>query len=126
MSAPAPAAVPPGTRLYAVGDVHGEALALTCLMERIREDAEDAKALRRVLVLLGDYVDRGPDSRRVIDLLLNDPAPGFETRFIRGNHDAWLLAFLDNPSSGFEWLNAGGQATLLSYGASAPPGPRTP
>ena len=119
-------AVPAGTRVYAVGDVHGEARALSRLLGRIREDAEDAGETRRVLVLLGDYVDRGADSRRVIDLLLNDPAPGFETRFIRGNHDAWLLAFLDNPAVGFEWLNAGGGATLLSYGVSAPPGPRTP
>ncbi len=121
-----PAAVPPGTRVYAVGDVHGEARVLSELLGRIREDAAKADARRRVLVLLGDYVDRGPDSRGVIELLLNDPAPGFETRFVRGNHDAWLLAFLDNPAVGFEWLNAGGGATLLSYGVSAPPGPRTP
>ena len=106
--------------------MHGEALALSRVLGRIREDARDEEQARRVLVLLGDYVDRGPDSRRVIDLLLDDPAPGFETRFLRGNHDAWLLAFLDNPSVGREWLNAGGQATLLSYGVSAPPGPRTP
>ena len=121
----APAFVPPGTRVYAVGDVHGEALALSRVLGRIREDAGDAQEVRKILVMLGDYVDRGPDSRQVIDLLLNDPAPGFETRFVRGNHDAWMLAFLDNPSLGFEWLSAGGQATLLSYGASAPPGPRT-
>ncbi len=121
-----PAVVPPGTRVYAVGDVHGEARALSQLLGRIREDAGDADEMRRVLVLLGDYVDRGADSHGVIDLLLNAPAPGFETRFLRGNHDAWLLAFLDNPAVGVEWLNAGGGATLLSYGVSAPPGPRTP
>ena len=120
------AAVPPGTRVYAVGDVHGEVRALSQLLGRIREDARGADERRQVLVLLGDYVDRGPDSREVIELLLNDPAPGFETRFIRGNHDAWLLAFLNNSALGVEWLNAGGGATLLSYGVSAPPGPRTP
>lgn len=124
-SAPAPAAVPPGTRVYAVGDVHGQAPALSRLLDRIREDAQDAAHKRRVLVLLGDYVDRGPDSRGVVELLLNNPVPGFETRFLRGNHDAWLLAFLVESSLGFDWLNAGGQATLLSYGARVPRGPRT-
>ena len=118
--------VPPGTRVYAVGDVHGEAAALSQLIDRIRKDARDALGMRLVLVLLGDYVDRGLDSRRVIDLLLGDPLPGFETHFLKGNHDAWLLAFLDDPALGFAWLDAGGQATLLSYGASMPPGPRTP
>ncbi len=120
------ASVPPGTRVYAVGDVHGAAPALARLLDRIREDAGGAAGMRRVLVLLGDYVDRGLESRRVIDLLLDDPAPGFETRFLRGNHDAWLLAFLDDPALGLDWLDAGGQATLLSYGVTAPPGPRTP
>ena len=120
-----PAAVPPGSRVYAVGDVHGEATALSRILERVREDAAGADGMRLVLVFLGDYVDRGLESRRVIDLLLDDPAPGFEARFLRGNHDAWLLAFLDDPAAGFGWLDVGGQATLLSYGVRAPPGPRT-
>ena len=74
--------VPPGTRVYAVGDVHGELAALTRLVAEIREDAAGAAVERQVLVFLGDYVDRGLDSRGVIDFLLADPAPGFETVFL--------------------------------------------
>ena len=116
--------VPPGTRVYAVGDVHGELAALTRLVAEIREDAAGAVVERQVLVFLGDYVDRGLDSRGVIDFLLADPAPGFETVFLKGNHDAWLLAFLDDAGAGPGWLDAGGQATLLSYGVALPSGVR--
>ena len=116
--------VPPGTRVYAVGDVHGELAALTRLVEEIREDAAGAVVERRVLVFLGDYVDRGLDSRGVVDFLLAGPAPGFETVFLKGNHDAWLLAFLDDAGAGPGWLDAGGQATLLSYGVVQPAGLR--
>ena len=121
---PGAPSVPPGTRVYAVGDVHGELAALTRLVGRIREDAAGAAADRRVLVFLGDYVDRGLDSRRVIDFLLARPAPDFESVFLKGNHDAWLLAFLDDAGAGPAWLEAGGQATVLSYGVALPPGPR--
>ena len=116
--------VPPGTRVYAVGDVHGELAALTRLVGKIREDAAGIAAERRVLVFLGDYVDRGLDSRRVIDFLLDLPAPGFECVFLKGNHDAWLFAFLEDAGVGPAWLDAGGQATVLSYGVALPPGPR--
>ena len=121
----APPVVPPGTRVYAVGDVHGEIGALTRLVAMVREDAAGAPAERRVLVFLGDYVDRGLGSRRVIDFLLDDPAPGFETVFLKGNHDACVLAFLEDAATGPEWLGVGGQATLLSYGVRLPPGPRS-
>ena len=118
------AAVPPGTRVYAIGDVHGELGALTRLLGKIREDAERPAAERRVLIFLGDYVDRGLQSRQVIDLLLGLPPPGFEGVFLKGNHDALLLAFLDGAGGAPEWLGVGGQATLLSYGVALPPGPR--
>lgn len=88
----------------------------------VRQDAQ-AVADRRVLVFLGDYVDRGLESREVIDFLLADPLPGFETVFLKGNHDAWLLEFLGDAALGGSWLPAGGNATLVSYGVSAPPGP---
>lgn len=122
----APPAVPPATRVYAVGDVHGEVGALTRLLMVVRDDdAARAPVERRVLIFLGDYVDRGLGSRQVIDLLLGRPAPGFESVFLRGNHDAWLLAFLEDVGAGPEWLEAGGQATLLSYGVPMPPGTRS-
>ena len=92
----------------------------------VHRDAAQADVDRCVLVFLGDYVDRGLGSREVIDFLLAEPAPGFETVFLKGNHDAWLLAFLDDAAVGGQWLPAGGQATLVSYGISAPPGRRGP
>ena len=116
--------VPPGTRVYAVGDVHGEIGALARLVGMVREDAANASIERRVLIFLGDYVDRGLASRQVIDFLIDDPAPGFETVFLKGNHDDALLAFLVDAPSGRAWLEVGGQATLLSYEVSLPPGPR--
>ena len=121
----APPSVPPGTRVYAVGDVHGEIGALVRLVAMVREDAAGAPAERRVLVFLGDYVDRGLGSRQVIDFLLDDPAPGFETVFLKGNHDAAVLAFLEDAAVGPDWLGVGGQATLLSYEVPLPPGPRS-
>ena len=117
-------AVPPGTRVYAVGDIHGEIGVLSRLIGMVRKDAAGAPVDRRVLVFLGDYVDRGLGSRQVIDFLLDDPAPGFESVFLKGNHDACLLAFLEDAGAGPEWLGVGGQATLLSYEVRMPPGPR--
>ena len=114
--------VPAGVRVYAVGDVHGQLGLLTKLMVMIRNDA--ATTDRCVLIFVGDYVDRGLQSRQVIDFLLDNPAPGFETVFLKGNHEAWLLAFLEDAIVGREWLAAGGQATLFSYDVAMPSGPR--
>ncbi len=115
-SSAAPAAVPTGTRVYAVGDIHGRADLLQTLVDRIKADAEENPIERRVLVYIGDYVDRGLQSRDVIEYLCSDPTPDFEVVCLKGNHDAWLLDFLDDPGIGPSWLNIGGQATLLSYG----------
>ena len=112
------ASVPPGTRVYAVGDVHGRFEPLARLVAMVRRDALGADSLRCVLIFLGDYVDRGLESRDVIDFLLADPAPGFETVFLKGNHEAWALAFLQDAAVGGSWLAAGGQETLFSYGVS--------
>ncbi len=119
-SPPHTASVPRGALVYAIGDIHGRVEPLAQLLESIRRDASRQKADRRVLVFLGDYVDRGPQSRQVIDLLRSDPAPGFEMVFLKGNHEAWLLDFLDDASVGERWLAAGGHATLLSYGVAPP------
>lgn len=112
--------VPEGTRVYAVGDVHGRADLLDRLHESIRQDAAAAPTERRVLVHLGDYVDRGLGSREVLDRLAGDLLPGFERVDLIGNHDAWLLAFLDDPGIGPLWLANGGLETLLSYGVPRP------
>ena len=112
----AAARVPDGSRVYAIGDIHGRDDLLTRLHADILADAAVVGDLRRVVVYLGDYVDRGPGSRAVIDCLLGDPLPGFEVVHLIGNHEAWLLDFLDDAAAGPGWLANGGQATLESYG----------
>lgn len=110
-------AAPPDTRIYAVGDIHGRADLLATLHGMIREDAAGAACARRLVVYLGDYVDRGPDSRRVVEMLVDEPLDGFEQVYLRGNHDAWLTDFLADEQVGPVWMFNGGNATLLSYGA---------
>jgi serine/threonine protein phosphatase 1 len=117
--APGSARLPEGRRVYAVGDVHGRADLLRELHRRIADDAEGAPG-ERAIVYLGDYVDRGPESRDVLDLLLDEGPAGFEQVTLMGNHEAMLLEFLENAESGPQWLWNGGGATLLSYGVSPP------
>ncbi len=115
--AAAPSAeVPQGTRLYAIGDIHGRADLLADLHRRILQDAAGSSAERQVVVYLGDYVDRGPSSKGVVDLLLRNPLPGFEAIHLKGNHEQALLDFMDDAEPGPEWLSWGGDATLASYG----------
>ena len=116
--APPPAA-PAGSRIYAIGDVHGRLDLLTRLHTLIAADAAEASARRRVVVYLGDYIDRGPDSRGVIELLLRQPLPGFEHVHILGNHEDYLLQFLERAEVGPHWCAYGGFETLASYGVRA-------
>lgn len=111
------AAVPERTRVYAVGDCHGR-LDLLCLLEEaILDDAEAHPAERKVVVYLGDYVDRGPDSSGVIDHLTAAPLKGFESVHLLGNHEAMMLEFLHvGEAAGLTWLFNGGEETLASYG----------
>ena len=119
-SPPAAYEVPAGTRVYAVGDIHGRVDLLQRIQEMIAADAEAAQGLRKVLVYLGDYVDRGDASREVLDHLLDHPLPGFETVYLMGNHEDILLVFLDDPSVGPNWFMNGGDATMYSYGVGHP------
>ena len=112
--------VPDGLRLYVVGDIHGRLDLLQRVQQAIVEDASDARELVRHIVYLGDYVDRGPDSRGVIDWLCDDPLVakhGFGATYLRGNHEEAFQSFLDFGTGAAEWLRAyGGAATLWSYG----------
>ena len=107
----------PGYRAYVIGDIHGRADLLVDLIASIKADS----TLRpgpgtNVIVYLGDYVDRGPQSREVIDFVLSEPLPGFAEIRLQGNHEETLLRFLTDPSIGPNWSAYGGEATLLSYG----------
>jgi len=69
-----------------------------------------------ILIFLGDYVDRGPDSKGVVDRLIQGFSPPYTPVFLKGNHEALLLSFLNDPAAGLNWLRNGGDAALLSYG----------
>jgi serine/threonine protein phosphatase 1 len=99
-------------RIIAIGDVHGCLAALEAILDRVDLAADDT------LVTLGDYVDRGPDSKGVIDALL---AVAKKCRLIPilGNHEEMLLGVVDGKISPADWLRAGGLATLESYGPPA-------
>ena len=109
-----------GTCIYAIGDIHGRPDLLRALHAKIQVDATHRHVSRRVVVYLGDYIDRGDDSRRVIDMLLDEPLEGFERIHLKGNHEDSLLRFLFNPSSDPGWLYYGAEATLYSYGVQPP------
>jgi serine/threonine protein phosphatase 1 len=115
-----PPAARAGSRVYAVGDVHGRLDLLAGLHGLIAADAAAAGASRKVIVYLGDYVDRGPDSRGVIELLMQRPLPGFEHVHLLGNHEDYLLQFLANAALGPNWCSYGGRETLISYGVRPP------
>lgn len=109
---------PHGRVGYAVGDIHGRADLLARMLDRLEADATTSDA--PVAVFLGDYIDRGPDSRLVLELLLEPRPRGFERRFLLGNHEAALLAFLRDPEIGRAWLRHGGVPTLRAYGVTPP------
>lgn len=117
---PVAAAVPRGMRVYAIGDIHGRLDLLERLLDQIARDAASARDLVKHLVFLGDYVDRGPQSRAVIDRLAAGPPSGFGAIHLRGNHEAALLDALDDPRVGARWIAFGGGATLSSYGVAPP------
>jgi serine/threonine protein phosphatase 1 len=112
-------AAPDGTVIYAIGDIHGRLDLLMDLESMIVRDAASRHADRRVIVYLGDYVDRGYQTRGVLDHLLADGPDGFERVFIRGNHEAFLLRFLGDSSVARQWFSNGGVETLMSYGVES-------
>jgi serine/threonine protein phosphatase 1 len=111
-----------GRLVYAVGDIHGHATALRRLLDDISEDAAASRpAERPLLVFIGDYVDRGPDSRGVIELILEAEGSGdFEVAALKGNHEDALLRFLSEPAYAPAWIGNWGETTLLSYGIVPP------
>ena len=111
-----------GRLIYAVGDIHGRADLLARLLPAIRQDVERrglSAGERPMIVFLGDYIDKGPQSPAVIDMLIEFAAqPEFESRFLIGNHEETLLDFLAGKIRGRTWAEHGGDATLRAYGVS--------
>ena len=107
--------VPAGLRVYAVGDIHGRADLLQAVFARIDRDLLARPGAKPIQVFIGDYIDRGPHSREVIELLI---ARGREhdAQFLKGNHEALAAQFLTDPRVLSEWKYVGGINTLLSYG----------
>src|SRR5207245_10917109 len=99
------------------GDVHGRAYLLQSLLTVIDVDLYRSKPERAIQVFLGDYVDRGPDSRAVLDLLI-ERSKSHETVCLKGNHEVFLLEVLKDPAKLQEWRHYGGLLTLVSYGIS--------
>ena len=111
--------VPEGIRVYAVGDIHGR---LDLLDEVLRLIVEDAKHTDncKILVFLGDYVDRGPESKNVLARLLLPMPEDFETHYLKGNHEHSLLGFLADPMLYRAWRHYGAMECLASYGVQPP------
>lgn len=107
--------VPGDQRIYCIGDIHGRADLLHVLHEEIRRDAKHHKG-EKTIVYLGDYVDRGEQSCQVIDTLIAQPLKGFNTVFLRGNHERAMLDFIAFPGAAAAWLTFGGREALVSYG----------
>jgi serine/threonine protein phosphatase 1 len=109
------AAAPEGLRIYAIGDIHGRADLLARLSRSIEADLRQGDFEEAVTVFLGDYVDRGLDSRGVIDRLARRDFPT-PIVTLRGNHEDAMLRYLDDPAMIDQFAAFGGLMTLASYG----------
>jgi len=118
----APATLPPGQRIYAVGDVHGCLDQMEAMHQAIAADLRDRPVADPLVIHIGDYIDRGPDSAGVIGRLIAPfpAAPGTKppcTLNLIGNHEDLLLGALDGKRMEAEvWLGNGGHASLQSWG----------
>ncbi|MBI3438152.1 MAG: serine/threonine protein phosphatase, partial [Proteobacteria bacterium] len=107
---------------YAIGDIHGCTDLLAAMFDTIEERAsgEQGAAGPPIVLFLGDYVDRGPNSAGALDLLLSGRPANCERRYLRGNHEQAMLAFMDAPASNKRWVLHGGAETMMSYGVNPP------
>ncbi len=98
-------------RVIAIGDIHGCSTALKSLVDAINPSPTDT------IVTLGDYVDRGPDSKGVIDFLIHLQSK-CRTAYLLGNHEQMMMEVLSETQEPYSWLRHGGVDTLESYGFS--------
>lgn len=109
------AAVPPGQRVYALGDIHGRADLFTALIGAVDTDDAGRGPARTTIVLLGDLIDRGPDSAMVL-ALAQDWQRRRTVRILCGNHEDMLLDSLIDLDALRAFLRHGGRETVLSFG----------
>lgn len=107
---------PEGTLIYALSDIHGRNDLLRRLLDDIERDARGIGGDRRLLVFLGDYIDRGADSAGAVETLVSGLPDGFERVFLMGNHEDILLEFLAHGRNIDHWFSNGAETTLASYG----------
>jgi serine/threonine protein phosphatase 1 len=115
-------AVPPGLRVYAVGDIHGRLDLLDDLLTRIAVDDDARERCETHVVFLGDLIDRGAESAGVVQRLRDLKLGSDRVHLIMGNHEEMMLAALEEPrgrSSAMRlFFQNGGRETLLSYGVA--------
>jgi serine/threonine protein phosphatase 1 len=109
--------LPAGIRIYAVGDMHGCADLLFKLFRRVDDDLKARPIAESVQVFLADYIDRGSNSRQVIDLLIAR-RQGHDIVLLKGNHEDCALRFFSDPTVLSAWKNIGGLSTIRSYGVT--------
>ncbi|WP_208601686.1 metallophosphoesterase family protein [Rhizobium aethiopicum] len=103
------------TPTYAVGDIHGRYDLLLKVEEAILRDGARLPG-QKLIVMLGDYIDRGPESAQVIAHLMEPPPDGFERICLAGNHEIAMLDYIDGWLSYDDWMRMGAAELLKSYG----------
>ena len=117
--APVTASVGEDRRVYAIGDIHGRADLFDRLLEQIERDDADRAPLPSQIILLGDLIDRGPDSAQVVARALELAERGTPIRFLKGNHEeVFLRASGGDVQATRFFCRIGGHETILSYGLS--------
>jgi diadenosine tetraphosphatase ApaH/serine/threonine PP2A family protein phosphatase len=110
--------LPDGVRVYAISDIHGCAHLLQPMLRVIDADLAHSRPPDAIEVFMGDYIDRGPDTRSTLDILVERSRRG-NAIFLKGNHEAFLVDVFENPSLFDDWLRVGGAQTLMSYGLAS-------
>ena len=95
---------------FAISDIHGCNITFNALLEKIDLQKTDE------LYLLGDYVDRGPNSKGVIDTILELQSEGFFVKCLKGNHEDAMIKSLHDTDMLYNWFHWGGIQTLESFG----------
>lgn len=112
---------PEDTRIYAIGDVHGYLNLLFKIHDLISDDLAQYPVKHHKIIHLGDYIDRGPNSKGCIQYLINLMASNENVSCLKGNHEEKLIRFLDDPiATAYSFLTYGGAECAKSYGVQPP------